>query len=353
MDSTNISPPEADIVPLERDPVDEYNALVTDSVVFDRSDRHRLVATGDGAASALNGLVTNDIVQLQPGHGLYAAALSAKGKVMADLRIFHRADGSFLVDAPARAAEGWMGIVRKYVNPRTAKYSDQSAAIIHLGVFGLHAAARVARVASLDRAVLGAMEPHTMLETGWTGETLLIVASAELNVPGFDLFIPSLVGGKLAAALRSAGVKSAGAQSWEIARVEHGTAEWGVDMDENTLAHEANLDRLHAISFTKGCYTGQEVVARLHFRGHANQHLRLLKFSTSDVPPPGARIFGDAARDVGEVRSSVRSPRVGAVGIGMVRREVALGGNVAVRWPGGESAAEVGELPVLTAATKD
>jgi folate-binding protein YgfZ len=346
MDPTETQLTDTDIVPLVPDPVSEYAAMHTGAVLFDRSDRHRLVLTGEGsnAAAALNGLITNDVSQLEPGRGVYAAALSVKGRVMADLRIFRRADGSFLVDAPPRAAAGWMAIVRKYVNPRNAKYSDQSAAIGHLGVFGPHAAARVAKAVSLDRAILNALEPHATIEAGWSGETLLIAASPELGVPGFDIFIPATVFGKLAAAMYAAGVEAAGAAAWEIARVENRTPEWGVDMDENTLAHEANLDRMHAISFTKGCYTGQEVVARIHFRGHANQHLRALKFDATEIPPRGAKLFGEAGREVGDLRSAVRSPRAGVVGIAMVRREVPLGATVAVRWDAGESQAVVGDM---------
>src|SRR5690349_18100453 len=103
------------------DPVTEYNAFWHGAALVDRSQRHRLSVSGAGAADALNGLVTNDVAQLPSGRGHYAAALSPKGKIVSDLRIYHRRDGSFLIDAPVRAAAGWMGIVRKYVNPRTAK----------------------------------------------------------------------------------------------------------------------------------------------------------------------------------------------------------------------------------------
>src|SRR5690606_14913390 len=114
-----------------------------------------------------------------------------------------------------------------------------------------------------------------------------------------------------------------------IARIEAGIPEWGVEMDDETIPQEANPDTLGAISFSKGCYTGQEVVARIHFRGHVNRHLRRLH---SDVAlTPGAVIEDADGKEVGTVRSSVQSPRQGALAIGMVRREVQPGSDVFVR----------------------
>jgi folate-binding protein YgfZ len=334
------------------DPVAEYNALRHGAALVDRSHRHRLTLKGDAAADMLNGLVTNDVSQLEPGRGQYAAVLSAKGRIIADLRIFRRADGSFLVDAPARAAQGWMEVVRKFINPRLAMYSDQSLSLSDRGVFGPRAAENVAAVLSLDAQLLRTREPLELLETDWNGERVLIASSDELGLPGFDLFISSQSAPALDEAFISAGVTPAGLSAWEIARIENGTPEWGLDMDETTLSQEANLDKLQAISFTKGCYTGQEVVARVHFRGHVNQHLRMLRFVASVLPPKGAKIFstgeGDEApeRSIGEVRSAAHSPRLGGVAIAMVRREAPIGSSVTIRWEGTECQAGVYELPL-------
>jgi len=119
-----------------------------------------------------------------------------------------------------------------------------------------------------------------------------------------------------------------------------------VDMDENTLPQEANMEELEAISFTKGCYTGQETVARVHFRGHVNRHLRGLRFVAREAPPAAAQIFAESGKVVGDVRSAAFSPRLGGVALAMLRREVPLGATVSIRWDGGDCQAGVTALPL-------
>jgi folate-binding protein YgfZ len=141
------------------------------------------------------------------------------------------------------------------------------------------------------------------------------------------------------------GAVPAGLDTWEIARIEAGRPEWGIDIDETTIPQEANLDAMHAISYTKGCYTGQETVARVHFRGHVNRHLRGLTYPGVEPLPRNAKLFADGDKPVGDVRSTAVSPRLGGVAIAMVRREITPGTVVRARWEGGESSAVVLELP--------
>jgi folate-binding protein YgfZ len=136
----------------------------------------------------------------------------------------------------------------------------------------------------------------------------------------------------------------AGLAAWEIARVEAGRPEWGIDIDETTIPQEANFDEFDAISYTKGCYIGQEVVARVHFRGHVNRHLRGLR-SAGAPPPTGAQLIDDTGNHVGDVRSAVASPRLGGIAIGMVRREVASGATLTARTEHGEQRVDVAALP--------
>jgi folate-binding protein YgfZ len=138
-----------------------------------------------------------------------------------------------------------------------------------------------------------------------------------------------------------------GLETWEIARVEAGRPELGVDIDESTLPQEANLEELHAVSYTKGCYTGQETVARVHFRGHVNRHLRGLRAAADEPPAQGATLFDATGKTVGDVRTSVRSPRLGGIAIGMVRREIELGATLIARREGepGETRVDVAHLP--------
>ena len=137
----------------------------------------------------------------------------------------------------------------------------------------------------------------------------------------------------------------AGLDAWEIARVEAGRPEWGIDIDDTTIPQEANLDDLDAISYTKGCYTGQETVARVHFRGHVNKHLRGLMFEGEDPAPRTAALGDSAGKNVGDVRSGVSSPRLGAIALAMVRREVETGATLTATWAGGSREARLVRLP--------
>jgi len=142
---------------------------------------------------------------------------------------------------------------------------------------------------------------------------------------------------RLAAACVHAGTS----ETWEIARIESGRPQWGADMDDSTLPQEANFDELGAISYTKGCYIGQETVARVHFRGHVNRFLRRLRFVSRPAPPKGAELLDESGKVIGDIRSVALSPRYGGVALGMVRREVTPGTTLQARWSGGECSVQV------------
>ena len=322
----------------------EYDALRERAIVIDRSHRGRVRFFGEKAADSLAGLVTSDIVSLSPGHGRYGAALTAKGRIVADLRIF--ANGSsYLVDSAPRASAGWMAMVKKYVNPRVAGYRDESHAVRDIGVFGPEARRIVADLTALHASTLLDLQPYANVCATIAESPVLVARVPDLGVEGFDLFVPFEIFESVWRAAVDAGASPAGLGAWEIARVEAGRPEWGIDIDDNTIPQEANFDELDAISYTKGCYIGQEVVARVHFRGHVNRHLRGLRSAGVDGPPTGAQLFDDAGMHVGEVRSSVSSPRLGGIAIGMVRREVTPGTGLNARWETGERRVDVSALP--------
>ena len=300
----------------------EYGALRARAVMFDRSHRGRLRLHGPKAVEMLNGLVSNDIASLAPGHGCYAAALSAKGKIVADIRAFVDAEG-VLTDAPPRAFAAWAAMVKKFVNPRLAKHSDESATLRNIGIFGANARHAVESALGVHASALSPLAEYSHLVVHRDGHAITVVRSPELGIEGFDLiFAADQLEGIWDGAVR-AGATPAGLEAWEIARIEAGRPEWGVDMDDNTIPQEANFDELHAISYTKGCYVGQETVARVHFRGHVNKHLRGILADGGDPPPPfGATLHDGNGIQIGDVRSSVRSPRLGGVALAMIRREI-------------------------------
>jgi folate-binding protein YgfZ len=322
----------------------EYEALRTRAIVVDRSQRARMRMTGARAIETLTGLVTNDVAALEAGHGQYAAALTPKGKIVADVRIFRDDDG-LLIDTGPRAAEGWSGLVRKYVNPRIAAYRDESEPVRDIGVFGPNARHVVAAVTGASAAALGVLPLYGHATAALDGARVLVARVPDLGLEGFELFVPADLFDTLWRLALRGGAEPAGLAAWEVARVEAGRPEWGLDIDDTTLPQEANFDDLHAISYTKGCYIGQEVVARVHFRGHVNRHLRGLRAAGAEPPPTGAQLVDADGRPVGEVRTGASSPRLGGVALAMIRREVEAGASLSARWDGGESRADVSALP--------
>jgi folate-binding protein YgfZ len=322
----------------------EYEALRARAIVVDRSHRTRTRFTGQRAPEILTGIVTNDVIALEPGHGHYAAALTPKGKIVADVRVFRDDDG-LLVDTGPRAAEGWSALVQKYVNPRLAEYRDESPALRDVGVFGPNARHIVAAMTGASAAALGVLPLYGHATIVIDGARVLVARVPDLDVEGFELFVPAEVFDPFWRLALEGGAEPAGLAAWEVARVEAGRPEWGLDMDDTTIPQEANFDDLHAISYTKGCYTGQEVVARVHFRGHVNRHLRGLRAAGAEPPPTSSQLVDDSGRPVGEVRTGVSSPRLGGIALGMVRREVELGASLSARWDGGERRVDVCALP--------
>lgn len=322
----------------------EYGALRAGAMLVDRSARGRMRVAGAKAREMITGLVTNDVAALAPGQGLYAAALNPKGKILADLRIFALED-ELLLDAPPRAYPGWQAAIRRYVNPRLAPYHDVSDATRDLGVFGVAARRIAAAIAGLAPDTLASLAPYAHVSIEADGHAVTVARTPDLVVEGYELFVPADRFDALWRRAVAAGAVPAGLLAWEIARIEAGRPEWGIDIDESTIPQEANLDELHAISYTKGCYVGQEVVARVHFRGHVNRHLRGIAGALREPPPERAALLDATGKQVGEVRSSALSPRLGAIGLAMVRREVPLGTALTALWTGGEAQVELRALP--------
>lgn len=323
---------------------EEYERLRTTAGLIDRSHRGRLSIAGKDAAKALGGLVTNHVESLTPGQGQYAAALTAKGKIVADVRIFMR-DDSLLTDVPVRAAEAWLSMVKKFINPRMAKHQDVTAEMRCIGVFGPRARQHISDVTGINASALGVLPLYSHVTATVDDAPVMVARVPDIGVEGFDLFLPAEAFDGLWKALLYVGAGPVGLEAWEIARVEAGRPEWGLDIDDSTIPQEANFDELHAVSYTKGCYVGQEVVARVHFRGHVNRVLRGLRFADGKLPQMRAQLIDHTDKVVGDVRSGADSPRLGPIALGMVRREVEPGTVLPVRWDGGEASATVVALP--------
>lgn len=309
---------------------------------------------GPKAAEALNGLITNDVSLLQPGEGMHAAALTPKGKVLCDMLVFRLDEETFMLTLLRTGAPHWLATARKYVNPRLAKVEDESDKWSTWMLYGPQASKAVAALGAADQTVedlgdammqeLAEWKPwqHGLWNIGPTS-VRLIRASLMGSTPGFIIMADARDADVVRDRLETSACRHATRAVWDIARVESGRPAFGIDMDDNTIPQEANLDTLGAISFTKGCYTGQETVARIHFRGHVNRRLRGL-LGSSALPQHG-QIVDATGKLVGDVRSTVISPRLGPIAIAMLRREVSAGDTVIVEGTDGPITAEVRELP--------
>jgi len=318
-----------------------YRAATQGTAFLDRSARTRLTLGGRAPEQVLSGLVTGKVpAPLEPaGAGLlrgraeWSALLTPKGKMIAELRILRAGpapEDGFLVDLPTEPLEATLAHLRMYVPPRMARVEDVSAATGMLTLLGPAAPALLARVlgAGVDPEALRAMREGDLLHSAGPSGDLgdwTVLCSGEVATPALDVLLGAEALGVLAERLTEGGAEAVTDHHhvWEALRVEAGRPAWGQDMDETTIPIEAGIHP-RVVDYTKGCFTGQEVLIRIRDRGHVNRLLRGLVLGDGPVPERGAPLFrAGEERSVGHVTSAVRSPRAGQViGIGLVRREV-------------------------------
>jgi folate-binding protein YgfZ len=297
----------------------DYELLSTSAGLVDRSDRGKLLLRGSEAADYLQGQVTNDVEALEAGQGCYAALLSHKGKIQADMRVLRGPDWLWLDTEPG-ALPAILRNAQTYGIGRDLHVEDVTGSRALLSLLG--PAARDA----LDAAP--ADSEHAWIE----GEHGVYVTT-DLGV---DVICPT---GDAEAVRTALGVEQVSGESAECLRVESGRPRFGVDMDTDTIPEEAGLND-RAVSFTKGCYVGQETVARLHYKGKPNRHLRGLRLAE---PAEHGAVLRLGDREVGRVGSATVSPSLGPVALAIVRREAESGETVLVGEPG--SPGQVVELP--------
>ena len=297
----------------------EYELLRESAGLADGSARGKLRLAGGEAAEFLQGQVTNDVEALAPGAGCYAALLSHKGKVQADMRVL-RGDDWIWLDAEPGLEPLLERTIRMYGIGRDVRAENETDTHAILSVLG--PAARSA----LDT------EPPAEEHSFVVGENGLYVST----LLGVDVICPAADADAVRLAL---GVEPVSEAAAECLRIEAGRPRFGVDFGTETIPEEAGLNE-RAVSFTKGCYVGQETVARLHYKGKPNRHLRGLRLS--EPAATGAELrLGD--RTVGALGSVAVSPVHGPIGLAVVRREAGPGDRLAVGDSGATAA--VVELP--------
>jgi folate-binding protein YgfZ len=340
----------------EPDSSSEHRALVESAGVLDERTRTIVSVQGDHAGEMLHGLLTNDVKGLATGDGLYAFMLTPKGRPVAEMRLL-RLESEFWMDMPVSCLDSALAHLRKYLPPIYATFNETDTC--RLAVIGPLAAAAVDGWAGA--AVTNALKPLQSRSLEIRETEVLIARREEIEGPGFDLYVPpdarEDVRSGLATAVSERGGREVGAYAWEILRVERGIPAFGSDFSEDDLAQEAGQDA-RAISFDKGCYTGQEVVARIHFRGHVNRVLRGFRQLRPSVGPsssptlePGQPLF-EGGRERGVISSAVDSPRLGRIALGLARTEIEPGRRLAFE-PGGDGLVEIVELPFEPVGVED
>ena len=298
----------------------DYELLTESAGLVRREGRAVILLEGAEAAEFLQGQVTNDVEALTPGTGCYAALLTHKGKLRADMRVLRLADDRLLIEADRIAGPVLQHNFSTYSLGRDVRSSELTAERAVFSLIGPEALA-VVDPAPPDEEHAFVEAPHGLHVRSYAGvELILDAAAGEAVVSGL-------------------GVPQVSEEAAECVRVEHGRPRLGLDMDDTTIPQEAGLNE-RAVSFTKGCYVGQETVARLHYRGKPNRHLRGLRLSEPAERGDSIELEG---KQLGKIGSTCVSPTFGPIALALVRREAAPGDEVRVGT--GAAPARVVDLP--------
>ncbi|HEX5527093.1 MAG TPA: folate-binding protein [Solirubrobacterales bacterium] len=305
----------------------QYRQLREECGLVDRSERGQLLVSGPEAAEYLQGQLTNDTEAIEAGEGVYAALLDRKGHMQADMRVLR----------PGEGADLWLDL----------EPEGLEAARRHLGMYKIGREVDVVD-ASAERAILSLIGPRAVEIAGSAplpensceavtigGAECLAVGTAA----GIDVFVPASERDRVWDALLAAGAVEVSPEAAEILRIESGRPRFGAEMGTETMPAEAGIVE-QAVSFTKGCYIGQETVARLHYKGKPNRHLRGLRLSAPAQPGTSLKL---GEKEVGTLGGSAVSPALGPIGLAILRREAEPGATLAVGEDG--VTAEVVALP--------
>ena len=334
-------------IALKQDNSSGYAALTSGAALVEPEWTGRILVTGADRRAYLQGLLTNDIEALTPGTGCYAAMLTAQGRMLTDMRVLELGD-AILLDVPREVTTVIRDHLDRFVFSEDVQVEDVTSSRPELGVSG-PAAPEVLRAAGIEGDAPLAVNASTRVRIAGAGGVL--VRSDEGGAHGFDFILDSSDRAGLEAvraALVGAGAVPASEADVETVRIENGRPRFGVDMDSETIPLEAGLED-RAISRSKGCYVGQEVIVRVQDRGHGRVARRLVGITfdpSAGVPARGAAI-ASGGRELGRVTSAAWSPLLARpIAMGYVHRDfVEPGTAVSI----GGSAATVATLPFAAA----
>ena len=322
---------------------DSYRALREVAAIGAVAPRTAIGVSGKDRAAYLQGLLTNDVQALEAGTGCYSAWLTPQGRMLTDLHIFESGD-MILLDVPVADGAATLQRLDQFLFSEDVQFADLSESLTSVWVHGPEAGALLGQLLTVDG--LNQWAEYQNARAEFSGSPVVVARVSQLGVPGFCVYVEASRAEDLKQALQAAGATHADPAAIETARIEAGYPLFGVDMTEDTIPLEAGIEG-RAISLSKGCYVGQEVIIRVLHRGQGRVARKLIALRLdADPPSRGAKIWsGD--REIGFVTSAAPASRSGAVALGYVHRDfVEPATRVEIDGGSGRVAALVSERPI-------
>lgn len=295
---------------MDKSTLEEYNSVVEFVGLIDLTDRGKIEVSGADRNSFLHSMISNDVEGLAEYSGRYGTFLTARGRIVADF-YYYRFPDSLLVDIDHSLLAKLLPELEKYIIMEEVELADASSKFGHFSLQG-------PRSSQLLMDLLGEAGPSQAYEIQRvvvSGEEVWLIRRPDLAGEGFELLCPATMGAELYASIQEKGnrlgLQQLGDEAVNILRIEAWIPRYGVDMDENRYPMEARLD--DAISFTKGCYLGQEVVAKATHIGGVGNLLMGLMLDDGSLPAEGARVLHEDGKEIGSLTSAVFSPRLQCV----------------------------------------
>jgi folate-binding protein YgfZ len=323
---------------------EDYRSLREGAGIGSISPRIQLAIAGQDRGAYLQGLLTNDIQALTAGSGCYAAWLSPQGRMLTDMHVLE-SGGMILLDVPAATATATLERLDQFIFSEDVRVGSMAETLTGVWVHGPQAAATLERTLEGGRG-LGEWPDyhHAQFERG--GQPVSVARIDQLGVPGYCAYLERSGEAAFVEALQSEGARPASAGALDAARIEAGYPVFGVDMTDTTIPLEAGIEQ-RAISFSKGCYVGQEVIIRVLHRGGGRVARKLVALRIEGAPPARGAKLSAGDRVIGEVTSAAESPRLGSIALGYVHRDFSAPGTaVGVEAGSGRAPAVVDERPM-------
>ena len=314
----------------------EFKALLEGAAVFDMSWQAKLIFSGRDRVRWMNGMVTNNIRDLAAGRGVYCFILTPQGHNQGDLIAYNRGD-YLLATTDREQAPKVAATLQRYIIMDQVEVEDISDKLKSIGVAGPTAS----EILSNAGIAVAQLEAGQVVDLEWSGIGISVARNTHPQMDGYEIWLAGENAEKVWEGLIAAGARPVGSDALEMYRIVRGVPRYGIDLRERDLPQETGQE--HALSFTKGCYIGQEIVERIRARG--NVHRAFIGFEVEGEPPqPGTKVRAND-KDVGEITSAARVPFPNGertVALGYLRREA---GTVGAEVQAGEQNATVRALP--------